>query len=148
MTLEHARDALRAAGVNGRWVIPGQAETLGAEKGAYALVLHLEEPVGFNQTSLRPGLYVYLGSARGPGGLGARLKRHFQAEKKIHWHIDRLTTATGKIAASAIVGGDECDLVAKLLRQPKFECAATGFGSTDCRVCQSHLLRATILASN
>lgn len=146
MSLDRARDALRAAGVGGRWVAQGQTDALAAEKGAYALVVQLENPVDFNGSSLKPGLYVYLGSARGPGGLGARLKRHFRAEKKMHWHIDRLTTATDKIAASAIEGGDECDLVATLLRHSEFELAVPGFGSTDCRVCQGHLLRAKTLA--
>ncbi|HIQ09546.1 MAG TPA: DUF123 domain-containing protein, partial [Anaerolineaceae bacterium] len=51
--------------------------------GAYALALRLERPVGLRVGALGvwdfpEGVYVYLGSARGPGGIRARLGRHLR----------------------------------------------------------------------
>ncbi len=42
--------------------------------------------------SLRQGYYIYVGSAFGPGGVNARVSRHFRNTKKLHWHIDYLRT--------------------------------------------------------
>ena len=110
--------------------------------GAYLLVVAL--PASLNVTlpnrpaaTLAPGRYLYAGSARGPGGLRARLARHMRAEKKPHWHIDRLTEAGTVEGAWAIPGGDECALIAALASLPV---PVPGFGSTDCRCCTSHLL--------
>ena len=63
--------------------------------GAYALLIALDEPLrvhaGARDATLAPGLYVYCGSARGPGGLAARLARHMRRDKRAHWHVDQLT---------------------------------------------------------
>lgn len=146
MTLSRVHGALSAAGIVGERVVEDQLGTLGAEKGAYALALELSEPVAlttakFTGCTVEPGWYIYLGSARGSGGLRARLQRHFLKAKKMHWHIDRLTVAAAKSEAVAVYGGNECDLLATLLGRPEFELAVPGFGSTDCRRCPSHLLR-------
>ncbi len=42
---------------------------------------------------LHSGVYVYVGSAMGAGGLRARVKRHLSSSKKIHWHIDLVTSS-------------------------------------------------------
>ena len=111
--------------------------------GAYLLLISLAAPVPValprrRAAVLPPGRYLYAGSARGPGGLRARLARHMRADKKPHWHIDRLT-ATGVVEGAWVVpGGDECALVAALAPLPV---PLPGFGSTDCRTCPSHLLR-------
>ena len=64
--------------------------------GVYALILEadrcLEVTVGkFGTLDVQPGYYAYIGSALGPGGLAARLKRHFSRDKLLRWHIDYLT---------------------------------------------------------
>ena len=69
-----------------------------AVSGTYVLVIDLSEPVavsicGKPSALLAPGRYLYCGSAKGPGGLRARLARHMRHGKPIHWHIDRLTEA-------------------------------------------------------
>lgn len=38
----------------------------------------------------QPGYYVYVGSAFGPGGVAARVGRHFRREKTLRWHMDYL----------------------------------------------------------
>jgi Uri superfamily endonuclease len=70
----------------------------------------------------------------------SRVRRHFRPSKKAHWHIDRLTVKAVEMAALAVPGGHECELVRRLLRPRLFEVAIPGFGSTDCRYCESHLL--------
>ena len=139
-------DALAAFGLGGIWTDRDKSITLTAVKGAYALVLRLEKPVRLNRPRtcrirLRPAWYVYAGSARGPGGIRARLSRHFRREKTMHWHIDQLTIRAVDVAALALLDGDECDLVERLNESTALAIAAPGFGSSDCRRCESHLLR-------
>ena len=111
-----------------------------ATPGAYALLLRLEAELSVacvrREALLPAGRYIYCGSARGPGGLSARLRRHMLRSKSLHWHVDRLTTAGAVVGAWIAPGGDECALNAELSHLPV---PAPGFGSTDCRRCASHL---------
>ena len=112
--------------------------------GAYALLLALDRPVDFawrgGAARIGPGVFVYAGSAHGAGGMRARLARHFRADKRPHWHIDRLSVAAASLAALALPQGDECAIIAALLGQAGFTPPLPGFGSSDCRCCPSHLL--------
>lgn len=113
--------------------------------GAYALILHLAVPVRFSRTGMASGSlsgwYVYAGSARGSGGIRARLRHHFRRGKPVHWHVDELTNVTDRIIALAFPQGSECDVVDRLLRSGRFKPAIQGFGSSDCKRCPAHLLR-------
>lgn len=138
--------AIGDAGVPARCFGVGQADAITDEKGAYLLLMRLEQAAEFelrNSVSVRleRGWLAYAGSARGGGGLRARLRRHFRTEKALHWHVDRLTVYAAEIAALPVPDGNECDLVARLLRSPAFDIAVRGFGNTDCATCDSHLLR-------
>jgi len=113
--------------------------------GAYALILHFETEAAIDLPRLcpepiAPGWYLYAGSAYGPGGLSARLARHFRTDKKPHWHIDRLTSIYAPAAALSVPDGDECAVVSELIASGAFRFAYAGFGATDCRRCESHLL--------
>lgn len=113
-----------------------------AVPGAYVLVIELDGPLVITLPSharhtLPAGRYLYCGSARGPGGLRARLSRHMQSPKSIRWHVDRLTE-TGRVdGAWVFPDGHECELVARLAY---LDAPIPGFGSTDCSRCESHLL--------
>jgi Uri superfamily endonuclease len=115
------------------------------EPGAYVLLIELDAPLALEVATLPravlpPGRYAYCGSAKGPGGLGARIARHRRKGKPEHWHVDRLTAA-GRIAAvHAEPGGSECDLVSRLCALPGTSVPVPGFGSTDCAACPAHLL--------
>lgn len=133
------------AALEGQWISPDDLDGLEGKKGAYILLVTLEKalPVGAGRQKaghLSPGTYAYAGSAYGPGGLAARLRRHFRADKKVHWHIDRLTLEASRLAAFIVENGDECQLVQALLATDGVEVAQEGFGSTDCLTCSSHLL--------
>jgi Uri superfamily endonuclease len=134
-----------AAGVLGQWVTSDEIGKIPNFRGAYVLVLRLDETIHIEfprvaSDQLMPGWYVYVGSARGSGGIRARVKRHFRYQKTAHWHIDRLTVHAVEMAALAVADGHECELVDKLLESLRFKVAAAGFGSTDCSLCESHLL--------
>jgi histidyl-tRNA synthetase len=110
--------------------------------GAYVLVIALDQPLivtvpAHARHVLPAGRYLYCGSARGPGGLRARLSRHMRSPKSIHWHVDRLTEAGRIDGAFVFPDGDECALVARLSH---LQAPIAGFGSTDCKRCRSHLL--------
>jgi Uri superfamily endonuclease len=113
--------------------------------GTYVLVLRfskrLEIVVGkLGVLAVRPGCYVYVGSALGPGGLAARVGRHCRPEKTLRWHVDYLRAeaqveevwyATGK-------SHRECRWTSVLRAFPGASVPLTGFGASDCG-CRSHL---------
>ena len=112
--------------------------------GAYALVLRLAREARLDIRTLgRPvlpaGLYLYAGSARGPGGIRARVARHLRQPKARIWHIDRLTEAAAVERVIAFPGGRECAIadfaLARGARAP-----IPRFGASDCRACEAHLL--------
>ena len=119
----------------------------GGVKGAYLLILHLEDAVtltlrkGALAGTLPTGTYLYAGNAYGSGGLRARLSRHCDKTKKPHWHVDHVTMRASKVSAIVFPGGGECDLVARLLDSGQATVLIPRFGSSDCRVCPSHFLR-------
>lgn len=86
------------------------------------------------------GWYVYVGSARGPGGF-ARVRRHIRVNRegtnRPRWHIDHLSRHSGvRLRAWICADTDlpvECDLARAI-----GGAAVEGFGCSDCR-CGSHL---------
>ena len=113
--------------------------------GAYLLLLALGRPLalairGLPPAILPPGWYIYAGSARGPGGIRARLARHLRSGKRAHWHIDHLSEAAVARRGFPAPAAGECTLLRALLARPGFRAPVPGFGSSDCRGCASHLL--------
>ena len=122
-------------------------EDLTPAPGAYLLVVALSQTLALPRPALKsavlqPGHYLYAGSALGPGGIRARVRRHARKGKRRHWHIDHLTEAGTLRAALALPGMGECDIVRSLLALPGVTVPVPGFGSSDCRACPAHLLTA------
>src|SRR5262245_5771276 len=92
---------------------------------------------GASPTELTAGRYLYCGSAKGPGGLRARLARHMRLGKPVHWPIDQLTERGIVIGSWIVFNGRECELVAMLGALPM---PIPRFGSSDRMYCRSHLL--------
>ncbi|MBX2829593.1 MAG: GIY-YIG nuclease family protein [Rhodospirillales bacterium] len=118
--------------------------------GAYVLVIKLADALTlqnkrFAGTILPKGTYLYCGSANGPGGIAARVKRHCKTDKKPHWHVDELTSnGAGRVVSVLVVpGGNECALRKQIEARPdgEAEFPVPGFGSSDCGICLSHLIR-------
>ncbi len=119
-------------------------ESCPTEGGIYILLLQLDAPMPITRprtAMLEPGLYAYIGSAYGPGGLRARLGRHLRPEKKLRWHIDQVSTNARDKFAYGWTDGKECDLRASLDANCPVTYPLAGFGSSDCRICPSHLLQ-------
>ncbi|MEA3335352.1 MAG: GIY-YIG nuclease family protein [Chloroflexota bacterium] len=125
-------------------------EKLPSGPGTYLLWFDLESALditagGLGPVRLNPGSYIYVGSALGSGGLRSRLGRHMSsqtAERRLHWHIDYLTSQQRPVFFRYRVGLQrlECAWIGALCRagavwpQP-------GFGSSDCRSgCPAHFL--------
>ncbi len=112
--------------------------------GAYALILRLARDTRLDiQTLGRPvlpaGLYLYAGSARGPGGIRARVGRHLRQPKAAVWHVDRLTEAAQVEDVVAYPGGRECTIADFALAHGA-RVPVPRFGASDCRTCEAHLL--------
>jgi histidyl-tRNA synthetase len=137
----HKRAALRARAPPSNPNPPFQTpETIPAQPGAYILVIEIAAPLtiafGGREGTLDAGRYLYCGSAKGPGGLRARIARHVRRGKAIRWHVDHLTERGIVLGAWVFPGGEECALAARLAHLPA---PIPGFGSSDCRRCASHL---------
>jgi histidyl-tRNA synthetase len=84
--------------------------------GFYAMAIELNDEVavrlsGRSPIALPAGRYLYCGSAKGPGGLKARLSRHMRRGKSVRWHVDQLTEQGLVVGSWISPGGDECELV-------------------------------------
>ncbi|MEZ0394793.1 MAG: DUF123 domain-containing protein [Desulfurococcaceae archaeon] len=114
-------------------------------RGAYVLVVEVLEDVVVEARSRRfrvpRGAYAYVGSAMGPGGLAARLSRHFGARRRPFWHIDYLlASGRARPVGAFVVESEERGLegAIALAMASGLECVE-GFGSSDARGHGSHL---------
>lgn len=117
-------------------------DTLPRVPGAYLLIFEFTHSrlvsIRDRHHVLDPGRYIYAGSARGPGGVRARIGRHGRRNKPDHWHVDQMRPAL--TAALAVPGGRECDLLEVVRGLPGASIPIGGFGSSDCRICPAHLV--------
>ncbi len=118
---------------------------LPSQPGTYALLLEAttiqDVQIGkLGVLHMLPGIYVYVGSALGPGGLAARVERHALREKVLHWHIDYLRAETRLLAVWYARGAKhgECHWSRIVGGAAGAQIPLDGFGSSDCR-CRSHL---------
>lgn len=113
--------------------------------GTYVLVLRAaraaEVRIGrLGVMLVAPGWYLYVGSARGPGGLRARLAHHLRPSPRPHWHVDYLKPFAKMEEVWLAAGGKECLWAARLAKMQGAGLPMAGFGSSDC-ACVTHLLR-------
>lgn len=115
------------------------------ERGTYALLLQSthRQSLGVGRLGIldvRPGYYVYIGSAFGPGGLRARVTRHVSTAKRKRWHIDYLLDVAKPIEMWYTVGTEkqEHTWAKAIARLPGASVPMQGFGASDC-CCKSHL---------
>ncbi len=113
--------------------------------GTYILILQSQQTAQLQVgkpglLNLRPGYYLYVGSAFGPGGIPARTAHHKKIQTRSHWHIDYLRRQTDLPAiwysidrvkrehrwAQVLAGEKTCNV------------AMPRFGASDCQ-CPSHL---------
>ncbi len=124
-------------------------DQLPRSRGFYILYFRLACSVevrigGGRRLVLAPGLYAYVGSAGGPGGLRARLSRHLLGRvSRLHWHIDHVTTSScyNPVGVSICVGayGRACEACTSRRLEGEGFTPLHGFGATDDPSSHSHL---------
>jgi Uri superfamily endonuclease len=114
--------------------------------GTYALILSLPRcatiDVGrLGRFQFPAGWYVYAGSARGPGGLAARVSRHLRSSKQLHWHVDylRAEACPDRIWYAVGTRKRECAWAGRLASLRGASIPVPRFGASDCR-CPAHLI--------
>ncbi len=116
-----------------------------SEHGTYALILRAAQPakvqVGkLGDLQILAGSYVYVGSAFGPGGVRARLRRHLRRPPRPHWHIDYLR----RVVPPSEIWYAQSDVQREHLWASAFQSLPgariplRGFGASDCG-CVAHL---------
>ena len=123
--------------------------------GTYALIIRLDDSVplavgNLGEFVFSSGIFIYLGSAHGPGGIRGRLGRHLRGGGRSHWHIDYFL-GVGKIQGYGMIESIitepilppvECQWAQYLSDQNDAKIPASGFGASDCKsCCQSHLIQ-------
>lgn len=110
--------------------------------GVYCLIINLREKSSIQigkkgKIIFQEGCYVYVGSAL--NSLAARIKRHLNEEKKLHWHIDYLLKNSDSEIVDVIFTLTEkrleCKVAQKISEKGR---GISGFGSSDCQ-CPAHL---------
>jgi len=119
-------------------------------KGVYTLLLDIREDMcvevgSLGNICLSKGLYGYVGSAKGFGGIKARIKHHLAKDKKrLWWHIDYLTSRREVIvkyvAYAETLAIDEEYVARGFSRSSCWSIAVPKFGSTD-KKSSSHLFK-------
>jgi len=134
-----------------RKISTAEIDELPTTEGSYLLVFEIDRQSTVHAGRLgpltfAPGIWLYAGSAWGPGGVRARVARHFRAEKKRHWHIDALSLVQPPAAAYVELQPDratrlECLWIQQFLKCPEMQAPHPGFGSSDCtQGCPAHLV--------
>lgn len=114
--------------------------------GTYVLMLHVATAqtvdVGrLGTLNVRQATYAYVGSAFGPGGVHARVRRHWEGAAAPHWHIDYLrgVARLDRVWYTYDPERRECTWAQALRALPGAAIPMEGFGASDCR-CTTHLL--------
>ncbi|MCL1984109.1 MAG: GIY-YIG nuclease family protein [Methanomassiliicoccaceae archaeon] len=85
--------------------------------------------------TMERGEYCYVGSAM--NGLDQRIRRHLSSDKRMRWHIDRLTVCAEEKHAYISETIPEC-VLAEMAVQSGCIPVHKGFGCSDCG-CRTHL---------
>ncbi|HRH43709.1 MAG TPA: GIY-YIG nuclease family protein [Pyrinomonadaceae bacterium] len=115
--------------------------------GCYQLKIEIKKDLTLKIGALgichfKKGNYVYTGSAM--KNLSQRIARHQSTDKKLHWHIDYLL-ANSEVELKKVVSypseiKEECQYNQRLISKGA-EALILGFGSSDCKICPSHLVK-------
>jgi Uri superfamily endonuclease len=116
--------------------------------GIYILEIRLVENIkvvlGKNKEfDLPQGYYYYVGSAQ--KNLQSRVNRHRTKNKKIHWHIDHITSNYFADVLTVYTFENakkefECELRELIEKKFNLTHLIKNFGNSDCNKCESHLL--------
>ncbi len=118
---------------------------LPARPGTYVLLLQLDKSMDIRvgrrgRFKVPRGWYLYVGSARGAGGLRPRVRHHWQSPARPHWHIDFLRRVARPVQVMWRIGiaRRECEWAATIAARREARMIAFKFGASDCN-CPTHL---------
>jgi Uri superfamily endonuclease len=113
--------------------------------GTYVLVMRsvASAPIEIGRLGglqLRPGTYIYIGSALGQGGVAARVAHHLRRSRHPHWHIDYLRASVEGINVYFCLGSQhlEHEWAQRIAALRGASIPLRRFGASDCD-CESHL---------
>jgi Uri superfamily endonuclease len=119
--------------------------TPSSQPGTYAVLLspshHGPVPIGrLGILMLGTGVFIYVGSALGPGGIASRCRHHHRIATRPHWHLDYLRPHCEIIGYWIAYGTERLEhtWAHALGRLPGVRRPISGFGSSDCD-CPTHL---------
>jgi Uri superfamily endonuclease len=127
--------------------VPGEPP---AASGTYILLLSASASrsvmIGrtgrLGRMAVRPGYYLYVGSAMGPGGLAGRLGHHLTPADQLRakWQVDflRLVCRVEEVWYTTDPTRRECQWAGCVRDLPGAEIPLARFGATDCN-CPTHL---------
>ncbi|MCE4601052.1 MAG: GIY-YIG nuclease family protein [Desulfurococcales archaeon] len=115
-------------------------------RGVYVYLFQVEEGLeaavgGLGPQRFPPGVYAYVGSARGPGGVRARVCRHMAREKRLRWHIDYVSARAEPVGVFYSCDSDCSEGSLALECSRLLTPWIRGFGSSDDSVAETHLYR-------
>lgn len=118
-----------------------------SNSGIYLLELFADNEFSISNTKFQnvtfpKGFYYYIGSAQ--KNLKSRVLRHICAEKKIHWHIDYLTTHKSVNITKVFIFPNaekhfEAEIANNFCNYFGTEIIVEGFGNSDTKETKSHL---------
>lgn len=99
--------------------------------------------------SFPAGVYAYVGSARGPGGVRSRTGRHLTTDTPRKWNIDWLKPLCTPLAVWWSIERNpvEFDWADVLAQTPGVSFPAPGFGASDNDDAEAHLVRFDLMPS-
>ena len=122
-------------------------------KGAYLLWLSPQREgtvvIGkLGTLSLQAGVYAYVGSAMGPGGIAARVGHHLHIATRPRWHVDYLRAVCRVVSVWYAVTDERVEhrWVEAVAGLPGAEPAMRGFGASD-HPGATHLFHFDVVAS-
>ncbi len=112
------------------------------DKGTYILKIKIERPLrvlvgSLGKVNFKPGNYVYIGSAM--NSISKRIQHHIKKDKKLHWHLDYLTTSP-YVEIEKVYVFYGCRLEEELsLKFSKRYDSIKNFGASDMKLVNSNL---------
>jgi len=122
-------------------------KTISVKNGIYILEIFAKKDFTilakkFIDKTFPKGYYYYIGSAQ--RNLDSRLSRHKKANKKIHWHIDHLTTLYSNIITNifvfdGVIKEGETYIASNFQTLFNADIIVSGFGNSDTPNTKTHL---------
>jgi len=126
----------------------GDQSLISSRIGNYILFINVENDITIHTRRrifhVGRGLYIYIGSAGGKGGLKARLNRYLYGRRRNFWHIDYLLSSPGvRLVMVKCVYNDNPRYYESVISRRLNEALEflPNFGSSDSRGDLSHLFK-------